>query len=100
MACHLDHDLLKLGGRNKTIMVGIKVSECLSDTLSPEPLEQLCKLLKADNVVAPALAEVQLDPVAVKVERCLGISECDWSDEQGEGTHGSRWLPGWPTERL
>lgn len=37
MARNLNHDPLKLGGGDKSIIVGIKVSECLSDTFSPEP---------------------------------------------------------------
>ena len=63
-----NHDLLKLEGRDESVVVGIKVPEGLSDTFSPKALEKLGKFLEADDMVAPAFTQVQPNPVAVKVE--------------------------------
>lgn len=65
---NLDHDLLKFRRSNKPIIVGIKVSECLSDSFSPEALEELGEFLETDDMVPTSFTEVQLDPVAIVVE--------------------------------
>jgi hypothetical protein len=63
------HDLLKLGWSDEPIVVGIKVSECLSNSFSPEPFEELGEFLETDNMVTASFTQVQLDPIAIIVER-------------------------------
>jgi hypothetical protein len=65
----LHHDLLELGGSNEPIIVGIKVSEGLSNSFSPEPFEELGEFLETNNMVTASFTKVQLDPVTVVVER-------------------------------
>jgi hypothetical protein len=65
---NLDHDLLKFRRSNKPIIVSIKVPEGLSDSFSPEALEELGEFLEPDNVVSASFTKVQLDPVAIVVE--------------------------------
>lgn len=69
MPSDLDHDLLKFRRGDESIVIGIKVSEGLSDSFSPETFEELGEFLETDNMVTASLPQVQFDPVAVVVER-------------------------------
>lgn len=68
MSSDLDHDLLEFRRGDESIVIGIKVSEGLSDSFSPETFEELGEFLEPDNMVTTPLTQVQFDPVAVVVE--------------------------------
>jgi len=59
---------LKFRRGDESIVIGIKISEGLSDSFSPEALEELGEFLETDNVVTTPFTQVQLDPIAVVVE--------------------------------
>lgn len=58
MTGDLDHDPLELGRSDKSIIVRIEISECLTDTFSPETLEELGEFLETDNMVTTAFTKV------------------------------------------
>lgn len=70
MARNLNHDPLKLGWGDKSIIVGVKVSESLSNSFSPETFQKLGELLKADDMVASPFTQVKSDPIALEIEGC------------------------------
>jgi len=64
----LHHDLLEFGRGDESIVIGIKVSEGLSHSFSPETFEELGEFLETDNMVPTPFTQVQLDPIAVVVK--------------------------------
>jgi hypothetical protein len=94
---HFHHNLLELGWRDKSVIVGVEEPECLANPFSSEPLEELGELLEADNMVSTTFSKVQPDPVALKVERCLvrlNIIRVSWVWMWTYGSHSPR---GWRT---
>jgi len=68
MTSNLYHDLLEFRRGDESIIIGIKVSEGLSDSFASETFEELGEFLETDNVVTTPFTQVQLDPIAVVVE--------------------------------
>ena len=68
VSSNLHHDLLEFRRGDESIVIGIKVSEGLSHSFSPETFEELGEFLETDNMVTASLPQVQFDPVAVVVE--------------------------------
>ena len=68
MPSDLDHDLLEFRRGDESIIIGIKVSEGLSDSFSSETFEELGEFLETDNMVTTPFTQVQLDPIAVVVK--------------------------------
>ena len=55
MSSDLDHDLLKFGWSDESIVIGIKVPESLTDPFAPEAFEELGEFLESDNMVSSPL---------------------------------------------
>jgi hypothetical protein len=68
VARNLDNDALELFRRNVAVAVLVKVVVRLAQTLALEALDELCELVVAKDMGGATLAEVELDPVAIKVE--------------------------------
>jgi len=68
VAGNLDDDALEVLGGNVSVAILVEEVVRLAETLALEALDELSELRVAKNVLCATLAEVELDPVAVKVE--------------------------------